>query len=231
MADYLPSDLITSGTDYKTAMQQVTNPAASAPKDQLDQTDFLRLLTTQLQNQDPSDPMDPTQFVTDLTQMSQLEATTKMTETISMMNLGFQNMQTMQAASMIGKNVQVSGEEFSHTAGQDSVLTLNLDQPLKDVKVVISDEDGLVRELFLDDLESGEELVNWDGLDDEGNAKSDGVYSLTVYGEDDAGELKMIDTVVASRVNAVNINADSSVTLTLATGEKVKMDQVREISG
>ena len=230
MADYLPPSLSPSGSDYVSAMQQGSNPAASAPKDQLGQAEFLRLLTTQLQNQDPSDPMDPTQFVTDLTQMSQLEATTKMNESISAMTTSFQNMQTMQAASMLGKNVKVNGNDFSHTADQPSQLQLNLEQPLQDVTVVISDDDGMVKELFLDDLNSGEEIVSWDGIDKDGNPRGSGVYSLTVYGTDEEGEIQMVDAVVGSKVNSVAVNEDSTVTLTLATGERVSMNDVREIS-
>jgi len=231
MADYSPTTAATNSTDYMKAMQQTTNPAASAPENQLDQADFLRLLTTQLQNQDPSDPMDPTQFVTDLTQMSQLEATTKMNESINAMTTSFQSMQTMQAASMIGRKVQVNGGDFSHVEGNDSQFVLNLEQPLEDVKVVISDKNGMVQEIFLDELNAGEEYVTWDGIDEHGNVKGSDVYSVTAYGLDEAGEIEMIDTIVGSRVNSVAVADDSSVTVTLATGEKVAMDQIREISG
>lgn len=232
MADYLPSSLTTeNSTAYKTYLQESSNSAASAPNNAMDQADFLRLLTTQLQNQDPSKPMDPTQFVTDLTQMSQLEATTKMNESIITMTESFKNIQTMQAASIIGKNVQVSGEDFSHIAGQDSQIRLNLDQPLTDIKVVISDENGLVQEIEGGSADAGEKVIDWDGLDKNGNIKPDGVYSLTIYGSDEAGELKMIDSIVASRVNSVSVNTDGTMTLTLATGERISMNDVREISG
>lgn len=230
MTDLLPS--ITSGNaDYLSAMQQNTNPAGSAPNKQMGQADFLRLLTTQMQNQDPSKPMDPTSFVTDLTQMSQLESTNNMNASMLAMATSFQNMQTMQGASLIGKNVQVSGEDFSHTQGQTSHFSLNTTVPLTDVTVVISDVNGVVKELSVADMQSGDKTVDWNGLDNVDVAKGDGVYSLTAYGTNPDGELQSINTIVASRVNSVGINSDGSMTLTLATGEKVGMDTVREISG
>ncbi|BCN92964.1 basal-body rod modification protein FlgD [Thiomicrorhabdus immobilis] len=230
MADYFPN--VTSGnTDYVQALQQSTNPGDSAPSNVMGQADFLRLLTTQLQNQDPSKPMDPTAFVTDLTQMSQLEATTKMNESILAMTASFQNMQTMQAASIIGKNVQVTGEDFSHTQGQSSQFRLNSELPLTDVTVVISDEYGVVKELNVADMSAGEKTIDWNGLDNVDVSRPSGVYSLTAYGTDANGELQSIDTVVGSRVNSVGVNSDGSMTLTLATGERVSMDTVREISG
>ncbi|MFZ8915516.1 MAG: flagellar hook assembly protein FlgD, partial [Pseudomonadales bacterium] len=53
--------------------------AASAPKsDELGRQEFLKLLTTQLQNQNPLDPMKNEQFVAQLAQFSTLEATLSM---------------------------------------------------------------------------------------------------------------------------------------------------------
>lgn len=230
MADYFP-DITTGNADYLQAMQQNSSPSESAPNKVMGQADFLMLLTTQLRNQDPSKPMDPTSFVTDLTQMSQLEATTKMNDSILAMTQGFQNLQTMQAASIIGKNVQVSGEDFSHTQDVSSQFRLNSDQPLTDVKVVISDANGVVKELDLSDMQAGDKVVDWNGMDDYDRSKASGVYSLTAYGTDINGDLQSIDTVVASRVNSIGVGTDGDMTLTLATGERVGMDTVREISG
>lgn len=230
MSDYLP-DINTSNTDYMQALQQNSNPTTSAPSNVMGQADFLMLLTTQLQNQDPSKPMDPTAFVTDLTQMSQLEATTKMNESILAMTSSFQGLQTMQAASIIGKNVQVNGEDFSHTQNKDSQFRLSSDTPLTDVTVVISDQNGVVKEMNLDSMQAGEKTVDWNGLDNVDVSRPSGVYSLTAYGTNADGELQSIDTVVASRVNSIGVNSDGSMSLTLATGERVSMDTVREISG
>ncbi|MEA1988835.1 MAG: flagellar hook capping FlgD N-terminal domain-containing protein [Pseudomonadota bacterium] len=230
MADFFP-DITTGNKDYLEAMQQSTNPSSSAPSNVMGQADFLMLLTTQLQNQDPSKPMDPTAFVTDLTQMSQLEATTKMNESILAMTASFQGLQTMQAASIIGKNVQVNGEDFSHVQDQNSQFRLNSDSALTDVTVVINDDNGVVKELSIASMQAGEKTVDWNGLDNVDVSRPSGVYSLTAYGTNAEGELQSIDTVVASRVNAVGVNGDGTMTLTLATGERVSMDTVREISG
>ena len=230
MATEFPT-ISSNNQDYVEAMQQTSNSSAFAPDNIMGQADFLRLLTTQLQNQDPSKPMDPTSFVTDLTQMSQLEATTKMNESIVAMMNGFQNLQTMQAASIIGKNVQVTGEDFSHAEGVPSQFRLSADQPLTDVTVVVSDASGLVKEINVADMTSGDKTVEWNGQDNVGVDKPSGVYSLTAYGTNEDGDLVSIDTVVASRVNSVGVETDGSMTLTLATGERVSMDTVREISG
>lgn len=223
---------VTSGNaDYVKAMQESSNASSYAPNTAMGQAEFLMLLTTQMQNQDPTKPMDPTSFVSDLTQMSQLEATTRMTDSIAAMTLGFQNMQTLQGASLIGKNVQVEGEQFSHNQGVASQFRLSTDQPLSDVTVVVSDASGVVQEIEVGTLQTGEKTIDWNGLDKFGLEKTNGLYNLTAYGTDENGDLQSIDTVVGSRVNTVGVNTDGSITLTLATGERVAMDAVREISG
>jgi flagellar basal-body rod modification protein FlgD len=241
MAELLP-DISLGDSNYLTALQQNTTTANNSEAlDDMGQADFLLLLTTQLQNQDPSEPVDAKDFVTDLTQMSQLEATNDMNESILAMTESFQSLQAMQGASLIGKNVQIESDKFSHSVERPANFSLQTDEPFIDITIVISDDEGLVKELSYTDFLSEREKASWDGLasksiewdgfDDVGAARSDGVYSITAYGTDAAGEIKSIDTVVPSRVNTVGISPDGTMTLTLATGDKVSMDSVREISG
>jgi len=224
----LPID--TQNQDYISSLQKTTDPKKNAPNQQLDQADFLRLLTTQLANQDPNKPMDPTNFVTDLTQMSQLESTNKMNESMLAMTNSLQSMQVMQSASLIGKNVQAVGDLLSHQQGTISDIKLDLKESLTDVNVMISNDSGPVQELFLDDLPAGEKIAQWDGIDKLGNVMPSDDYKLTVYGTNPSGDIKTIDTIVPSRINSIGINSDGSARATLATGEIVNVDEIREIS-
>lgn len=88
---------------------------------------FLKLLTAELQNQDPTKPQDPTQSVTQLAQMSQLQYQEQMTS-------AFQNFQStfgvMQASSLIGKSVTVVATDASNntsnvTGTVDSISVQN----------------------------------------------------------------------------------------------------------
>ena len=223
--DILPS------TQTKTeVLQQPGNPAAFAPSNALGQKDFLLLLTTQMMNQDPTKPMDPTAFVSDLTQMSQLEATAELNRSVMAMTTGFQNLQVMQASSMIGKNVVAKGEVFSHQAGEVSSIRLNTSEPLEDVKLVITNGSGVVRELSYPSLARGDTTINWDGKNAEGIDMTSGEYQLVAYGYNADGDIKSINSYVGTSVRSVSVESDGSMMLTLATGERVKMDAVREIS-
>lgn len=95
------------------------NQPASRPQDgsSLGPDSFLKLLTAELQNQDPTKPEDPTQSVTQLAQMSQLQYQEQMTK-------AFQNFQStfgvMQASALIGKQATVVTPDGS---GNSSNLT------------------------------------------------------------------------------------------------------------
>lgn len=65
---------------------------------------FLQLLTTELQNQDPTDPSDPTQSITQLAQFSSLQYQQQLSDAFS----NFQNnFGVLQSASLVGKQVTV----------------------------------------------------------------------------------------------------------------------------
>jgi len=91
--------------------------------------DFLTLLTTELQNQDPTQPVDDTQSVAQLAQFSALSATEEL-------NTSFQNFQSnfavLQSASLVGKSVTVdttSDSSGSTLTGTISSVTVQKGQP------------------------------------------------------------------------------------------------------
>ncbi len=92
-----------------------TNAAGQATStgDSVSENQFLNLLVTQLQNQDPTQPMDDSQFVSELAQFSSLQETTNLNTTMS----GFTSTSSLQtAASMIGASVTTSATDSSGNA-------------------------------------------------------------------------------------------------------------------
>ncbi|MBV8298788.1 MAG: flagellar hook capping protein [Candidatus Eremiobacteraeota bacterium] len=89
---------------------QTTTPPTSTLNSQLGQDAFLKLLTTQLQNQDPLNPMDQTQSIAQLAQFSSLQATTELKDAFA----SFQsNFSVMQSAGLIGKTVSAQSTDAS----------------------------------------------------------------------------------------------------------------------
>jgi len=74
------------------------------PSQQLGKDDFLKLLITQLTNQDPTSPMEDTQFISQMAQFSSLEQMTNMNESFNKM-AGM--ITSSQATSTLGKTVDI----------------------------------------------------------------------------------------------------------------------------
>jgi flagellar basal-body rod modification protein FlgD len=97
----LPIDkLVTSTTS--------TAPQASSLGSQLGEDAFLKLLTAQLQNQDPLNPMDDTQSVAQLAQFSALQASTELKDAFSSFESNFS---VMQSAGLLGKTVSAQATD------------------------------------------------------------------------------------------------------------------------
>lgn len=80
------------------------NSSGRMPSQQLGKDDFLKLLITQLSNQDPTSPMEDTQFISQMAQFSSLEQMTNMNESFNKMAA---MINSSQATSTLGKTVEV----------------------------------------------------------------------------------------------------------------------------
>jgi flagellar basal-body rod modification protein FlgD len=107
----------TSGLPINQLINQPQTAPPSALNSQLGQDAFLKLLTTQLQNQDPLHPMDQTQSIAQLAQFSSLQATTELKDAFA----AFQsNFSVMQSAGLLGKTVSAQAAD---AAGNVTTVT------------------------------------------------------------------------------------------------------------
>ncbi len=106
------------GSTQPTTSVSNSSTLGSAANQQLGANEFLQLLTTELQNQDPTQPVDDTQSVAQLAQFSALQATDEL-------NQSFQNFQSnfgvLQASTLIGKSVSV--EVSNSSTGNSSSIS------------------------------------------------------------------------------------------------------------
>src|ERR1051325_5845030 len=107
-----------------TNVTQTTTPAASSAG--LGQHDFMQLLVTQLQHQDPLNPMDDKEFISQMAQLSTLEATTNLSKTIQGMA---SSQQQMQALQMVGHTVQYADSSGNTQQGAVSAVLLDASGP------------------------------------------------------------------------------------------------------
>ena len=141
---------------------------------------FLKLLVTQMKNQDPLNPLDNAQVTTQLAQISTVNGIEKLNATIQAMANSANASQSLQAAGMIGKDVLVPGSTL-HLEGGKGLFGIDLAQAADQVKVGIHDASG--REIHVIDLGArgaGPLALAWDGKTADGAQAVDGAYSLSV---------------------------------------------------
>ena len=86
---------------------------------------FLKMLTVQLQNQDPLNPMDNAQMLEQIGQIRQISATSQLTESLDAMFIG-QNLAT--ATNLIGKRVSALTDDGKNVEGLVDRVTVEVDQ-------------------------------------------------------------------------------------------------------
>ena len=100
--------------------------ATTLPGNTLGKDDFMQLLVTQLQHQDPLNPMDDREFISQMAQLSSLEATNNLAKTVQSVS---SSQQQMQALQMVGHSVQYTDSDGSLKQGQVSAALLDPSGP------------------------------------------------------------------------------------------------------
>lgn len=158
------------------------NPAAAATQSTAAaaQDTFMKLLVTQMKNQDPLNPLDNAQVTSQLAQLSTVTGIEKMNTTLQSLIGSYQSSQTLQAAGMIGHGVLAAGSSLNLNNAQ-APFGIDLTAPASDVKVTIKDASGrAIHSMDLGSQQAGLLALQWDGTTDSGAAAANGQYSFTV---------------------------------------------------
>jgi flagellar basal-body rod modification protein FlgD len=195
------------------------------------QADFLQLMTTQLQSQDPTQPMDNSQFASELAQFSQLstqqDIDTNLQGLSSTVSSGMQSSQVLSSASLVGRQVLVPSSSLAYAgsavSGGVNVTTAG------DVVVAIKDADGnTVKTLDLGTQQTGLASFSWDGTNDNGQAVASGTYSISA---NSGGNSAALSTYAAGAVTGVGYGGSSTGTyLQVAGVGGVPLSQVAQIN-
>lgn len=141
---------------------------------------FLKLLVTQLQNQDPLNPMDNAQVTSQLAQISTVDGISKLNDTLQTLLSSSTDSATLQAAALVGHDVLVPGKGLALTQGS-ALAGVDLPSAADAVTVSIKNGSGLVvRSLNLGAMTAGTHGFNWDGKADNGSAVPDGSYTMSI---------------------------------------------------
>jgi flagellar basal-body rod modification protein FlgD len=152
---------------------------------------FLKLLTTQLKNQDPLDPTDSTEFTNQLVQFSQVEQQINLNTKFDRLLTSNQAAQVLQASNYIGKNVEAEGSTL--TVESPASISYWMTKDAATVTALLKDADGNTVRTLTPDGKSGSHTVAWDGRKSDGTLLPVGTYDLVMSAVDAAGAAVGID--------------------------------------
>ncbi len=192
----------------------------------LGKQDFLKLLITQLQNQDPLNPSDPTKFSSQLAEFSSLEQMTNINQSIKNLSGTTEAINKLTSLSMLGKQVVLQKDAF--TLRDESVkLGYKLEKPASQVNLKIKDADGAtVAQVEGDKPTAGNHFVTWDGQGLNGQDLPPGEYSFSVEIVRNGEHSKGI-SLIRSEVTGLDSQGDSYRLLT--NMGPVKLQDVIEV--
>lgn len=192
------------------------------------QSQFLTLLVTELQNQDPTEPMDNTEMVTQLAQINMVSGISDLDDTLTSISGQIDTSQALQASALVGKGVLVDGTAIQVETGVATTYGVNLDADADTVTAVITDSDGnVVRTLDLGDLDEGIHSLSWDGLEDDGTTAPDGDYTVSISATADGAAVTATALNYAT-VSGVSADDSSDVELQLGSNtDSVSLSDIR----
>ncbi|WP_313460107.1 flagellar hook capping FlgD N-terminal domain-containing protein [Stenotrophomonas sp.] len=198
-----------SNTDIYSALGLTApNSDTTKKKDTLDQADFMRLMTEQLQHQDPLKPMDNTQMVAQMAQLSQVQGITDLNTTVKGFQEAMAGDQVLRGAALVGHDVLVPSTQWQlETEGDTTGMVAAPGAGY--VNVDVTDANGVkVAQISVEAKAAGEVTFDWDGKDSSGNRLDAGKYTLTATHTDTSGTQTKLSTYVEAPVESVTVGSD-----------------------
>jgi flagellar basal-body rod modification protein FlgD len=220
-----------SYVDQLKSLQDNKKPDETTGKQDLNQEDFLSLLTKQLAQQDPFKPVSNDQMIAQMASFATVDGIGKMNTQFESLNSSMTSNQALQASSLVGRDVLVPGAAGVKQADAGMAAMVKLPQAMDNLMVRVENEVGqLVRTFEVGAQPAGDTRVEWDGNDENGNPLPAGKYNVKAAGLLD-GESAEFPVSTYANVNSVLLGkGDGNVLLNLAGfSSPVRLAEVLEV--
>ena len=216
-----------TGVDFRT-LQDLTAKDAAKGKS-LGQEDFLKLMTTQLQNQDPMKPMENGNFLAQIAQFSTVQGIGDLNSNFSALSASLVSNQALQATNLVGHQVLAPTGVAALKSGGSIRGSVAWPAASGDVVVNVRDQAGqVVRRLELGSQAAGSVDFKWDGLKNDGTFAAPGSYFLSAEASVN-GQFESVDTLLASDVRSVTLSNSGGLLLDLDGVGALDFSEVRQI--
>jgi flagellar basal-body rod modification protein FlgD len=212
---------VTSATPSANSLASATNSTEIASNF----TTFLKLLTTQLQNQDPLSPMDTNQFTQQLVEFASVEQQMKSNDALTTLVSLNQAAQSTSALNLVGATVVVDGSTTQLANGK-ATWSLSASKPAT-ATISIKDANGQNAYTSSFAVNAGSQNFVWDGHGNNGTLWPAGSYTMTATATDASGQTTAISTQIQARVDSVDLT--QTPPLLSINGQNYTVNQLQKI--
>ncbi|MGB0748373.1 MAG: flagellar hook assembly protein FlgD [Magnetospiraceae bacterium] len=220
-----------TGVESVAASQDLTQAERSEKKLAEDLDQFLTLLTTQLQHQDPLDPMDATEFTSQLVEFATVEQQIYANANLEKLIAATESTQLASLVNYIGMATESEGNEIALRNGS-AEFGYELQANAHTATITIADNLGRTVFSTTANTEQGKHYYTWNGADLSGNTVEDGNYTVTVSALDHEGEPVEVGHSVVGEITSVSSDGDEG---TLYMGDLAipfeKVVTIRQLAG
>ncbi len=212
------SAITSAATTTTASVQASTSKTVSS-----DYSTFLKMMTTQLKNQDPLSPMDSSEFAVQLATFSGVEQQTKTNQLLESLGSQFGVFGMAQLAGWVGQEARSAAP----VSLADKAISISYAaDPTADRAVLVStDAQGNV--VGREDVPLKSDSYQWFGAGISGDALPAGTYSLSLESYRDGDKIASNGTVESySRILEARGGGSGSTSLVLAGGTEVKATDI-----
>lgn len=182
---------------------------------------FLKMLTTQMRNQDPLNPVDSADFAVQLATFSSVEQQVQTNDLLTDLSRQIATLGMGQLTGWIGLEAEVAGPV--HFTGAPLMLGVTVVPGAEAAELVVTDARGIIVQREEIAPQSGP--VIWQGRDSLGHALPSGEYRIAVHALVDGETIARDEAHLHGRITEARLEA-GAVRLVLETGQSVAASEV-----
>ncbi len=175
---------------------------------------FLKILTTQLQNQDPTEPMDASEFTQQLVQYAEVEQQIATNDKLDSVLSALNSNGITPLITYVGAYVEATSGGELVVQNSQAMLSYTLPEEAISTTIYVKDDSGDTIATVSGATTKGLNRLVWDGTLDDGTTASDGTYTFSLVAKDSSGEAMEVEDIrVIGYVTGIETESDGTVVL------------------
>ncbi len=218
-------------SDIASSSIQTVDTATKKTDSGLGQDEFMKLMLTQMQHQDPFKPTGNTEFIAQMAQFSSVQGIEAMRVSLDNFVSDQASSKMLNAANLVGKSAMIESSVAELATDKPIALEYSLPRATQTATASFTDAAGeLVHRIDLGSQAAGSHSLMWDGKTSDNKTAAPGTYNVRVeYPVDDEGNSTAATIHVATTVRSVNLGAGGTeLTITTSEGNDVNINDVRK---